>query len=187
MVLPGAVLSGSLGRFVSRDPTSYRGSKWNLYQAFYVPNRLDPSGKVDVPPAGELCEEDLLAVLTRCTLKVTGLIGYGNNSVWVTVEVVGSCKEDCCECCLISGWHSDQPDRLNARCLKNSVCKKKGQMRMSWHDYTGGGRDIPLVPPVPGSPGTTPAPYVPEPLDIPDLDIPPRHERPNHEDDGQWH
>jgi len=36
--------SGSLGRFASRDPLTYVDG-WNLYEGYFVPNKVDPTGK----------------------------------------------------------------------------------------------------------------------------------------------
>ena len=37
-----------LGRFVTRDPIGYEGGGWNLYAAYFVPNRVDPHGTIQV-------------------------------------------------------------------------------------------------------------------------------------------
>jgi len=34
----------ALGRFIARDPIGYADG-WNLYEAYFVPNNIDPSGK----------------------------------------------------------------------------------------------------------------------------------------------
>jgi RHS repeat-associated protein len=42
-------------RFLSRDRYGYHGrTRMNLYSAFFVPNKLDPSGWIDCPPAKDI-------------------------------------------------------------------------------------------------------------------------------------
>jgi len=40
--------SAGLGRFISRDPLGYVDGS-SLYNAYFVPNKLDPSGTIDIP------------------------------------------------------------------------------------------------------------------------------------------
>ena len=36
--------SGSLGRFIGRDPIKYKGGGYNLYSGYFIPNKFDPLG-----------------------------------------------------------------------------------------------------------------------------------------------
>lgn len=40
-----------MGRFISRDPAQYREMRMNLYAAYFVPNKMDPTGEIPVAAA----------------------------------------------------------------------------------------------------------------------------------------
>jgi RHS repeat-associated protein len=51
--------SGSLGRFIGRDPIGYAGGGMGLYAAYFIPNNLDSSGMYPDPnPPDEICDDE---------------------------------------------------------------------------------------------------------------------------------
>jgi len=79
--------SGSLGRFVSRDPLGYVDGT-GLYGAYYVPNYLDPYGEET-----KLCGE----LTVKYGPKVD--MGNGNDSYSVEVDISYKPSSDDPKCC----------------------------------------------------------------------------------------
>ena len=73
--------SAELGRFVSRDPIGYRGGM-NLYRAYFVPNKVDPEGKIVISIAVGI-------QAYRCYRYLSGLRPEARNQARQAAEALG--------------------------------------------------------------------------------------------------
>jgi RHS repeat-associated protein len=88
--------SGTLGRFVSRDPLEYVNGK-NLYQAYFVPNYVDPLGtkkecvvKKMSGERGTLKSSGDTGLFWKASWYFTGFVSYNEDGrVAVYVGVIG--------------------------------------------------------------------------------------------------
>ncbi len=140
--------SGSLGRFVSRDPLTYVDGM-NQYASYYVPNSLDPTGTSEMPGYAEckLCEEEGAPSSSSCNLVLEGWVGIrrkgGKKFVVVKVNVEGDCTDKDCHCCLVDDADLNpaernlftSPGRKYARCIGLNKKNKGGDCVKSGYRY----------------------------------------------------